>query len=191
MNDIRNQRLEADYRAMLRIQNRPYLSWIATKGEPPRAEEYLLTVRVRGYVLRSQAGRYQVGASDRFVIRVTLWDSYPHTAPYVRMLTIPPVFHPDWYSKGTYCSSAPWSEDTSLKDFVLRMIGTLQYAPGLMNADAPANYKALEWFEKRCGDPSLFPCDRTELNENTEEEIEAVTRACDPFAAVIDSWSGR
>ena len=37
--DIRKIRLENDYKDMLAIQNKPYLSWKATKGIAPYVEE--------------------------------------------------------------------------------------------------------------------------------------------------------
>ena len=186
--ESRNERLERDYREMLRIQDRPYLSWIATGGEPPCAEEYLLDVRLRSYVLTAQAGRYLVGSARRWVVRVTLWDSYPHMAPYIRMLSIPPVFHPCWYSKGTYCPPEPWSPESSLKNYILRMIGTLQYDPALIDATAPANYKALEWYQKNRDNADLFPSDATALTENSPAELAAIENSAAPFDTIIDSW---
>ena len=184
----RNERLAADYREMLKLQNRPYLSWIVTKGEAPFAEEYLLSVRLRTYVLTVQAGCYAVSAIDRCTVRVTLRGSYPQVAPTVTMLSIPPVFHPDWYSKGAYCSSAPWRPDDSLKDFILRMLGTLSYAPSLMNTASPANYKALDWYRKNLDSAALFPSDTTELTENTPEVCAALESAALSPGEIIDSW---
>lgn len=174
---------------MLKIQDRPYLSWIVTKGEPPCAEEYLLTVRLRTYVLTAESGRYIVSATDRCTVKVTLWDSYPHVAPNVRMLSIPPVFHPDWYSKGTYCPSEPWHPETSLKDYVMRMLGTLTYEPSLIDTAAPANYKALDWYLKNRDNGSLFPCGRTELTENNPQEIAAAEKAAAALEDIVDSWT--
>ena len=188
MQSSRDERLAADYRDMLSIQDRPYLSWIATKGEPPYAEEYLLNVKARSYALTAGSGIYTVGAIRSCIVRVTLWDSYPHIAPHIRMLNVPSVFHPDWYSMGTYCSSAPWRPDLTLKDHIMRMIGTIMYDPSLITASAPANYKALDWYMKHRDDPSLFPSDTTELTENTPEEIAAVEKAMIPFDEIIDSW---
>ena len=188
MNENRNERLARDYREMLKIQNRPYLSWIATKGEPPYAEEYLLTIDLRSYALSTDRGKYIVGAISRCVVRVTLWDSYPHVAPNIRMLNLPPVFHPDWYSKGGYCSSEPWREDCSLKDHILRMLGTIRYEPGLMETVSPANYKALDWYMKRREDTALFPSDPTELTENTPEEAIALEQTSLPFDEIIDEF---
>ena len=175
---------------MLKIQDQPYLSWIATNGEPPCAEEYLLNVRLRTYVLSVQEGRYTVSAISRCFIRVTLRDSYPQVAPYVTMLSIPPVFHPDWYSKGTYCSSQPWRPEDSLKDYIMRMLGTLRYDPSMMNTDSPANYKALEWYRKNLGS-ALFPSDLTELTENTPDMCAALEKASLSCGEVIDSWPVR
>lgn len=191
MSDSRNERLAADYREMLKIQNRPYLSWIVTKGEPPYAEEYLLTVRLRTYALGAASGRYVVGTIHRCTVRVTLWDSYPGVAPNIKMLSVPPVFHPSWYSKGTYCPSEQWRKDNSLKEHILRMIATLCWEPSLMDTSAPANYKALDWYLKNRDRVDWFPCDDVVLSENSEEEAAALEKASSGFSAVIDSWPVR
>lgn len=188
MPDKREERLAADYREMLKIQNRPYCSWIVTKGEPPYAEEYLLEIRLRSYILSATRDRYVVRTADKWMIKVELWDSYPNVAPNIRMLSIPPVFHPDWYSKGTYCSSEPWSPESSLKDYVKRLIGAVSYDPSLINSEYPANYKALEWFMKNRENDSLFPSDSADLSENTPEEIEAIENASIQDDDIIDSW---
>ena len=188
MSENRQARLAADYREMLKIQDQPYLSWIVTKGEPPCAEEYLLTVNVRTYALAAAADRYVVGAIHQCTVRVTLWDSYPHTAPYIKMLNIPPAFHPDWYSKGTYCASKPWHTEDSLKDYVKRMIATLQYTPQIMETNAPANYKALDWFNRNRENGGMFPSDTTALTENSTEEVAALEKGAGGFGEIIDDW---
>lgn len=187
MTGNRDERLAADYRDMLRIQDRPYLRWIATKGEPQRAEEYLLDIRLRTYALTAEQGRYIVGAVRRCLVSVTLWDSYPHTAPYVRMLSQPPVFHPRWYSKGTYCPAEPWRAETPLADFIRQLIGTLTYDPALTDTDAPANYKALDWYRRNRGNTALFPSDSTPLSENSEDTVRAPESSA-IFDEIIDSW---
>ncbi|MBQ3285044.1 MAG: hypothetical protein IJH40_05305 [Ruminococcus sp.] len=182
----RNERLAKDYRGMMKIQDRPYLSWIATKGEPPYAEEYLLHVKLRTYVLSVQSDRYTVGAVHRCTVRVTLWDSYPVMAPYVKMLDIPPVFHPDWYSKGVYSPSEPWRPETSLKDYIMRMLATLCGDPEGFETNTPANYKALDWYMKNRNDASLLPSDTTELTENSAEETAALERAASSPGEIVD-----
>ena len=184
----RQERLAKDYRDMLRIQDRPYLSWIATSGELPYAEEYLLSVSLRSYVLSVSSDRYVVSSADRFTVKVTLWDSYPRVAPNIRMLSIPPVFVPAWYSKGTYCPPEPWRSDISLKEYIKQMLRTLQYAPEAVDSKAPANYKALSWYQKHKEDSSLFPSDTSELSENTDEQAAALERAALIPAREIDSW---
>ena len=189
MTHTRNERLERDYREMLKIQDRPYLSWIATKGELPYAEEYLLTIKVRSYVFRAERGVCTVGVVRRCTVRLTLWDSYPHTAPYVKMLDLPPVFHPNWFSKGTYCAPTPWNPEDSLADYVKRLIRTLQYDPALIETDAPANFKALEWYLKNRENGELFPSDTTQLTENDSEEIAAAEKAAGFPEEIVDQWS--
>ena len=191
MKDRLRDRLARDFYEMLKIQDRPYLSWIAVKGEPPYTQEYLLTIRLRSYALSAARGRYTVGGIHGCTVKVTLWDSYPNIAPNIRMLSIPPVFHPNWYSKGTYCPPEPWSPESSLKDYVIRMLGTIKYDASLIESNAPANYKALEWYEKNRGNGAWFPSDDTELTENSEEETAAAERAALSPGEVIDSWGVR
>ena len=188
MTQNRNERLAQDYREMLKIQDRPYLSWIASGGELPCAEEYLLNIRLRTYALSSGSGMYTVGVIRRCTVRIRLWDSYPYVAPNVRMLDLPPAFHPDWYSKGTYCPSIPWRPEDSLKDFVLRMLDALRYETAMIGSNAPANYKALEWYRRNRDNNELFPSDTTELTENTPERIAELEKAALSFDEVIDSW---
>ena len=184
MPNPREERLAADYRGMLKIQNRPYCTWIVTKGEPPYAEEYLLEIRLRSYILSATRDRYIVKTADRWMIKVELWDSYPNVAPNIRMLSIPPVFHPDWYSKGTYCPSTLWQESDSLKDYVKRMLGTLTYDPSLVETKSPANFKAAAWFNKMRNREDLFPCDPVALTENSPDEIAEKEQ----LGEIIDSW---
>lgn len=184
----RNERLRADYYDMLSIQNRPYLSWTATKGDLPCAEEYLLDIRLRSYALTADHGRYTVGVTHGCTVKVTLWDSYPETAPYIKMLSLPPVFHPCWYSKGVYCPPRKWRADCSLKDYILEMLRTLRYDPELIESDAPANYKALDWYLKHKADTALFPSDTTELSENSPQTAEAFGKSALCFDEIVDSW---
>lgn len=189
MPENRNERLASDYREMLKIQDRPYLSWIATKGELPYAEEYLLTVRLRIFVYVEKSCVRTVGAIRRCTIRVTLRGSYPAIAPHITMLDIPPVFHPDWYSKGTYCPPAPWRRETSLKDYVLQMLRSLRYETPPQESAAPANYKALDWYRKHRDNAALFPSDHTELTENSADELIKAEQAARSFAEIVDSWT--
>lgn len=188
MPDNRSDRLAFDYREMLKIQNQPYLSWVAAKGGLPCVEEYLLTVKIRTYALSVTSGVTTVGVIDSCTVKVTLWDSYPYVAPHIKMLSTPPVFHPNWYSKGAYCASEPWRPEGSLKDYIKRMIETLQYDPSCIEAATPANYKALEWYQKNSGNPALFPSDKTELTENSPEAAAAAEKAAKAFDEIIDRW---
>lgn len=188
MVENRSERLRRDFHEMLKIQDRPYLSWIATKGELPFAEEYLLHVRLRSYILSVRDGRYIVGTAEHSTVKVTLWDSYPNVAPNIRMLSLPPVFHPFWYSKGTYSSPEQWRPEISLKDYVVRMLCTLRFDPSFAETDAPANYKALDWFRKNRGNAALFPSDKTELTENSLSELVAAQEAAFSPGEIIDSW---
>ena len=182
----REKRLASDYREMLKIQDQPYLSWIATKGDLPYAEEYLMTIRIRTYVFNMKDKVCTVGVMRACTVKMTLWPSYPITPPDIRMLNIPPVFHPDWYSKGVYCSPVQWHAEDSLKDYVKTMIATLRYDPDLIETASPANYKALDWYLKHRDDPSLFPSDTTELTENSGEIRDTENAA---FAEIVDQWT--
>ena len=184
MPNDRNERLAADYREMLQLQDRPYLSWIVTKGEPPIAEEYLLTVRIRTYALSATADRYIVSTIDKCTIRITLWDSYPKSAPNTQKPHKPPLGHRHWCSKGTYGPSTLWQEGDSLKDYVKRMLGTLTYDPSLVETKSPANFKAAAWFNKMRDREELFPSDPVALTENSPDEISEKEQ----LGEIIDSW---
>jgi ubiquitin-protein ligase len=171
------------------MQDRPYLSWIVTKGEPPYAEEYLLRVTIRSYVFRMKNGECTVGAVGGFNVKVTLRPSYPYVAPYIRMLDIPPVFHPAWFSKGTYCPLSPWRPDIPLKEYIKEMLGTLRYDPALIETASPANFKALEWYRKNRENPALFPSDSVELSENSIEAAAAMEQSASALNEVVDRWS--
>ena len=56
-----------------------------------------------------------------------------------------------------------------------------------METNAPANYKALDWYLRNCGKEGWFPSDRIELSENSIEQTAAI-RDRDVFGEVIDSW---
>lgn len=189
MQGSRDERLARDFREMLKIQDRPYLSWVAVKGAPPYAEEYLLTVKLRYYALCEDRENYIVKAVSDCIIKVTLWDSYPAVAPNIRMLNYPAVFHPDWYSKGTYCPSQPWDPDCSLKEFILGMLSSLICAPGLAVSDTPANYKAADWYQNNRENSSLFPADHTALDENDPAQTAAAEKAALSFGETADSWA--
>ena len=103
------------------------------------------------------------------------------------MLNMPPVFHPNWYSKGTYCPSERWQEDDSLKDYVKRMLGTLTYDPTLVETRSPANFKAAAWFKKMRNHDELFPSDPVALTENAPDEITEK----ETLGAIIDSWESK
>ena len=83
----------------------------------------------------------------------------------------------------------PWTPDTELKDYVKQMLGTLRYDPALIPSAAPANYKALDWYRKNRDNPALFPCDPTELSENSAQD--AADKQRDPFDEIVDRWSVR
>ena len=191
MTENRSDRLAFDYREMMKIQNRPYLSWIAIKGDLPCAEEYLLHIKLRTYALSAHRGSYTVGVIRDCIVKVTLWDSYPKVAPYIKMISIPPVFHPCWYSKGVYCPTKPWRADRSLKEHLTEMLETLRYAPSYIEKDAPANYKALDWYLKNRDDTSLFPSDTAQISENSPEVTAALEKAAMSFDEIIDRWDNR
>lgn len=183
----RNERLKADFYDMLALQDRPYISWTAIKGEPPYVEEYLLNIRLRTYAIRAQSGKYTVGVINNCAVTVTLRDSYPDVAPYIRMPGFPPVFHPAWYSKGVYCPAERWRPEESLKEHIGTMLGTLMYEPTLAELDIPANYKALEWYIKNRDNAALFPSDHTQLTENSPEQIAALEKAAFSFEETVDT----
>ena len=71
------------------------------------------------------------------------------------------------------------------------MLRTLRYDPELIESDAPANYKALDWYLKHRDDTALFPSDTTELSENSPQEAAVYEKAALSFDEIVDSWGVR
>ncbi|HWN41145.1 MAG TPA: ubiquitin-conjugating enzyme E2 [Thermoanaerobaculia bacterium] len=158
--DIRRERLRSDEAEMRRL-NSDVIRVTAT-GDPP--ETYRLRVRVRSIIGPGPTYR------GEHEVQIDLPAGYPLLSPpRVKMLTMPPPFHPNWYSGGDWCGGE-WNPEERLARHVLRMVRVLQFDPSLTNPDSAANREAADWY-RRNQSHGLFPCDRTVLPDPTRGRL--------------------
>jgi ubiquitin-protein ligase len=161
--EIRSLRLKNDYEEMVNIKG-AIIDWKAVRGNPPYVEEYELTVNVNGIISDVPAYRSQ------HIIKLVLPADYPNKPPEIHMLSIPFVFHPNWYVVGRWCYGK-WLMPEGLGHHVLRMIRTIQYDSEITNENSAANIEANKWYlSKR--NSRLFPCDRKVLPDPTKKRFE-------------------
>jgi ubiquitin-protein ligase len=160
--EVRAIRLSNDYKEMLRLRG-SIIVWKAVRGTPPIVEEYEVTINVRTIFGIDLSRRPSYRSSS--VVRLSLPNEYPAVAPHIGMITIPPPFHPNWFTNGSWCYGT-WNPAESLGNFISRMIKTLQFDPLITNPDSPANREATTWYleNKNSG---FFPCDRQVLPDPT------------------------
>jgi ubiquitin-protein ligase len=161
--EIRNMRLKHDYSEMLSIRG-PIIAWKAIKGTIPFVEEYEIIINIKSII--GPEPKYR----NKHIVKVVLPSSYPNSAPDIRMITRPFVFHPNWYKDGKWCFGS-WNIGEGLADHVLRMIRTLQYDLDITNEHSPANSYANAFYtnKRRSG---IFPCDKATLPIPSQLEIE-------------------
>jgi ubiquitin-protein ligase len=158
--EMRRERLRNDLAEMRRLQDSGVIH-VTAAGDPP--ESYRLNVKVRSIMGPGPTYR---GEHD---VQVDLPPGYPRTAPQVRMLSMPPPFHPNWFRSGSWCGG-DWTDEEHLAHLVLRMVRTLQFDPALTNPGSEANHEAAEWF-RRNAHKGLFPCDRTVMPDPSRHRI--------------------
>lgn len=153
--ELRTQRLRNDYAEMRRLHGE--VIRVTAAGDPPAS--YRLQVRVKTIMGPGPTHRRE------HEVQVDLPAGYPwNTPPEVRMLTLPPPFHPNWFRNGLWCGG-DWNPEESLARHVLRMVQTLQFQLDVTNPGSPANAEAAEWF-RRNKEKGLFPCDRSILPDS-------------------------
>ena len=150
-------RLKNDYQEMKNIRGR-VIEWKVVKGNPPYVEEYEITVNVRSIIGEEPKHR------DQHVLRITLPPSYPlKSAPKIKMVSKPYVYHPNWYPDGAWCYGK-WAYTEGLGHHIVRMIKTLQYDPEITHVKSSANPLAKEWYIKeKKKHEKWFPCDTRTL----------------------------
>lgn len=148
---LRKIRLKSEYEEMKMIQNTPYLSWEAVKGEPPYIEEYLLDVHLRTYCAPEKT-------IEGFKVKITLPKDYPYSPPVLKQVSEPLIFNPEWflsgvYSIGCHCPSNP------LVRVIEMMLYTTQYSEEYIDINSPCNMEALKWYLNNKDNKDLFPSD--------------------------------
>lgn len=161
--EIRNLRLKNDYEEMVNIKGE-IINWKAIRGNPPFIEEYELTINIKGIISNTPAYRYE------HIVRVVLPSGYPNTAPDMRLVSVPNLFHPNWHRDGKWCFGT-WLISEGLGHHVIRMIRTIQYDMEITNEKSPANTDANKWYESR-KNSGLFPCDKKQLPDPSHKRFE-------------------
>jgi len=164
--EIRNLRLKHDYIEMVNIRGN-IIQWEATKGIPPFVEEYKLIINIKSIIGSDPQYR------DKHEVHVVLPGTYPNSAPDVRMITKPFVFHPNWFSDGKWCFGT-WNISEGLGYHIIRMINTLQYDREITNEGDPANSDANTFYKDNLSS-GIFPCDNTDLPDPSQKAVEPKT----------------
>lgn len=153
--ELRRERIAADYRQMQNIRGR-IIDWRPVAGEPPLVTAYALVVRVRTIV-----GPGPSHAGEHY-LNIDLPDGYPfREAPRITMTKRPYPFHPNWYDRGRWCFGH-WMPTELLGDHVIRMVRTLQFDPELTSLDSVANRSAVDLYRQQLRQGQL-PVDRQRL----------------------------
>lgn len=160
--EIRNLRLKNDYTEMVNIRG-PIVSWKALRGTAPFIDEYEVTINVRG--ITGEGPRYR----ESHVIVVKLPANYPSSAPDVRMMTKPFVFHPNWYRDGKWCFGT-WLISEGLGHHIVRLMRTIQYDVEITNEHSAANGDANRWYQSN-RQRGIFPCDSQLLPDPTKKRM--------------------
>lgn len=148
-------RIKNDYNLMRCMQNHPVVSWVATKGNAPYIEEYLLTIKLKIYINKTEV-------TDCEIIRLTLPLDYPFVAPIV-VIESSPIFHPDWWYESRRWNCGCYHARESLFDFTVRMMKSLQYRADSINPYSPCSREAANWYIENKDNHDMFPTDNQEL----------------------------
>jgi hypothetical protein len=125
---------------------------VAHSGAPPTQVDIELQCRTAG------SSEYPREAITRVRARINLPARYPLHQPQV--LLTPVVFHPNVYASGAVCLGATWLPTEGLDLLVKRLAHIITFDPAVVNAVAPANASAGEWYRTAVtGFPSDFPTD--------------------------------
>ena len=158
----RRIRLANDYREMMNLRG-PIVSWNARQGQPPHVEVYELTVNIRSII--GPAPRFR----DQHQILITLPATYPHhSAPEIKMISRPVVFHPNWWNHGGWCYGSSWEVSEGLGHHVIRMLRTLQFNRDITHPGSAANHEAASWYQTHIRE---FPCDSQTLPDPTKSRF--------------------
>lgn len=150
---------------------------VTADGETP--ERYRLLVRVRS--IMSPGPTYR----GEHEVEVDLPSGYPWSKPQIKLLTLPPPFHPNWFLDGGWCGGT-WDPEESLARHVLRMVKTLQFDPEVTNPSSPANREAADWYRRNL-ETGLFPCDRTPLPNFNRPRLQLQERRLELLASHDES----
>lgn len=164
--EIRRLRMGNDYKSMVNIRG-DIISWQPIRGVEPYIEAYKLRVMVRSIIGPGPSYR------DMHELIVELPAGYPKDPPLVKMISVPVVFHPNWFKDARWCKGT-WSPRESLGQHVVRMIRTLQFDPAITAPNDAANRDARDWYMQNLY-RNIFPCDKKVLPDPTKDKFQQKT----------------
>jgi ubiquitin-protein ligase len=136
---LRRERLQGDAREMNNIRCR-FINWQAENTSAPAV--YLVTYFLPSYLDSCFTRR------DVHCVRCEVGPGYPFEPPLVRLLTQPPIFHPNVFPDGRICIGNRWSPEEGLAFLVIRVAKMLLYYDTFTNPGHPANQAAASWYRQ-------------------------------------------
>jgi len=79
---------------------------------------------------------------QQHVFTIELQPEYPTKSPLVMFENT--IFHPNWRQDGLFCYGRDWTNNTSLREFVIDIVRMMQYE--IVNNDSPWNLPAKNWY---------------------------------------------
>jgi len=156
--ESRNIRIKNDYYELMSISCN-MLEICPVLGKPPFVTEYKITIRANSIlgVVRNNPIYRKIHE-----VKLVLGESYPISAPFVQMISMPQPYHPNWFVNGTWCGGL-WLPKESISSYVYRMAKTIQFSPSFTNPSSAANSEAAAWYLKNRFNKDLIPCDHNEI----------------------------
>lgn len=144
-------RLKNEYNELQKLPTNPIYSFKPSAGQrPPCVRKYDVTYNIPTYI---NGGR---SIQRKTVVRIELPDNFPHTNPYVTVISGEPPFHVNWWDNGDMCLGNFWNAGRWLWEFFNFIGEVLQFQPHRINVDSPANFSAIPFYKNN---PSKFPTD--------------------------------
>jgi ubiquitin-protein ligase len=155
----RDQRLEADYEAIERLDQASTIFSMEKTGEPP--DRYTITFTGKG-LGRDPSSQSEVTTVELHQIDLRMPYSYPQSPPDIRWIT--PIMHPNVSFSG-FVNLADigvvWTRETPIELVIERLWDVARGE--FVNSTKATNYAAKNWFEKQ--DDFNLPVDHRPLRD--------------------------
>jgi ubiquitin-protein ligase len=171
----RQRRLEADYRAIVRLRDQSSIFDFEARGNPPESYRFLF----------HGLGVWKMGTEvvlrDRHVVVVELAAAYPRLMPNLAWQT--PIFHPNISSSGVVCLGGygtHWVPSLTLDELCVMLWDMIRYAN--FDPNSPYNREAALW--ARLQEDLTLPLDPRPLRNHLVPQGDGVARPAEAHHAV-------